>query len=130
MSGKKFNSSPDMLGLVAVMHERIIARTINAMTRARRERPKLTRRQLSLLRVVAELHHRYVSGVYVHDEEEEGRMVDCAQMLVRWHAVTQGKGEPERTPEVSRASLRAGTVCPVAMYAEAVTKAHNDPAWM
>jgi hypothetical protein len=80
-----------MLGLIAELNYRRIARITGQMAKQGGGRLNLPKRVLEQLTTARRLHHRYVRGDYRHDDTEQGRIRDLCLWLLEQHRAMQGR---------------------------------------
>ena len=123
-------SSPDMLGLIAELHSRRIAKV--AGTQAKRLRmtlpqfldtaaPKYVK---DGIKTVAVIHARYLGGDYRHHDNELLRIETLANWLIELHQ-TAGK-HPVRPFQISQTGMETKVPCKKGLYREALLKVRTE----
>jgi hypothetical protein len=105
-------SSPDMLGLLAELNVRRIPMVFGTEQRKKRE-IVLGERELALLKLARRLHHRFRAGDYRHTDQEEGRILELCEILVRrynqLHNLTDRPWQIDRSRLTSKKDTPEGT---------------------
>lgn len=107
------HSSPDMLALVADLNANRIAKVAGKRTKRLGGMRMLSDKAAAVLKTARLLHHRYVGGNYQHTEQERGRLVECAQLMLVWHAENEGVQPKAWKPPTN---LESKVPCPPGTY--------------